>query len=126
MLPSTSRAPPCAAVRTCTLLYRRGREAMPAADDEVAEAEAEGVKFRFLAAPRSRSWAKRARPRRIKVETMTLGEPDEKGRRKPVGTGEFETLAVSAVISAIGQQIDLCGIDAGSKLRLGKRGTVLV
>ena len=57
---------------------------------------------------------------------MTLGEPDEKGRRKPVGTGEFETLAVSAVISAIGQQIDLCGIDAGSKLRLGKRGTVLV
>ena len=57
---------------------------------------------------------------------MTLGEPDEKGRRKPVGTGEFETLAVSAVISAIGQQIDLCGIDAGSKLQLGKRGTVLV
>ena len=31
-----------------TLLYRRGREEMPAADEEVAEAEAEGVKFRFL------------------------------------------------------------------------------
>ena len=31
-----------------TLLYRRSREEMPAADEEVAEAEAEGVKFRFL------------------------------------------------------------------------------
>ena len=108
-----------------TLLYRRSREEMPAADEEVAEAEAEGVKFRFLSAP-VEILGEKGKVTAIKVETMTLGEPDEKGRRKPVGTGEFETLAVSAVISAIGQQIDLCGIDAGSKLRLGKRGTVLV
>ena len=108
-----------------TLLYRRGREEMPAADEEVAEAEAEGVKFRFLSAP-VEILGEKGKATAIKVETMTLGEPDEKGRRKPIGTGEFETLAVSAVISAIGQQIDLCGIDAGSKLRLGKRGTVLV
>ena len=108
-----------------TLLYRRSREEMPAADEEVAEAEAEGVKFRFLCAP-VEILGEKGKATAIKVETMTLGEPDEKGRRKPVGTGEFETLAVSAVISAIGQQIDLCGIDAGSKLRLGKRGTVLV
>ena len=108
-----------------TLLYRRGREEMPAADEEVAEAEAEGVKFRFLCAP-VEILGEKGKATAIKVETMTLGEPDEKGRRKPVGTGEYETLPVSAVISAIGQQIDLCGIDAGSKLRLGKRGTVLV
>ena len=108
-----------------TLLYRRSREEMPAADEEVAEAEAEGVKFRFLCAP-VEILGEKGKATAIKVETMTLGEPDEKGRRKPVGTGEFETIAVSAVISAIGQQIDLCGIDAGSKLRLGKRGTVLV
>ena len=108
-----------------TLLYRRGREEMPAADEEVAEAEAEGVKFRFLSAP-VEILGEKDKVTAIKVETMALGEPDEKGRRKPVGTGEFETLAVSAVISAIGQQIDLCGIDAGSKLQLGKRGTVLV
>ena len=108
-----------------TLLYRRGREEMPAADEEVAEAEAEGVKFRFLCAP-VEILGEKGKATAIKVETMTLGEPDEKGRRKPVGTGEFETLAVSAVISAIGQQIDLCSIDAGSKLQLGKRGTVLV
>ena len=95
-----------------TLLYRRGREEMPAADEEVAEAEAEGVKFRFLCAP-VEILGEKGKATAIKVETMTLGEPDEKGRRKPVGTGEFETLAVTAVISAIGQQNDLCGIDAG-------------
>ena len=78
-----------------TLLYRRGREEMPAADEEVAEAEAEGVKFRFLCAP-VEILGEKGKVTAIKVETMTLGEPDEKGRRKPVGTGEFETLAVSA------------------------------
>ena len=97
-----------------TLLYRRGREEMPAADEEVAEAEAEGVKFRFLSAP-VEILGEKGKATAIKVETMTLGEPDEKGRRKPIGTGEFETLAVSAVISALGQQIDLCGIDAGKE-----------
>ncbi|MFQ7010705.1 MAG: FAD-dependent oxidoreductase [Oscillospiraceae bacterium] len=51
-----------------TLLYRRSREEMPAADEEVAEAEAEGVKFRFLSAPveilgeRTRSRPSRSRP----------------------------------------------------------------
>ena len=43
---------------------------------------------------------------------MDLGEADEKGRRKPVGTGRFEEIEVSAVIGAIGQKIDLGGIDA--------------
>ena len=78
-----------------TLLYRRGREEMPAADEEVAEAEAEGVKFRFLCAP-VEILGEKGKATAIKVETMTLGEPDEKGRRKPVGTGEYETLPVSA------------------------------
>ena len=34
-----------------TVIYRRSRKEMPAADYEVAEAEAEGIKFHFLAAP---------------------------------------------------------------------------
>ena len=63
-----------------TLLYRRSREEMPAADEEVAEAEAEGVKFRFLSAP-VEILGEKGKATAIKVETMTLGEPDEKGRR---------------------------------------------
>ena len=107
------------------VLYRRSEAELPADPEEVKEAMEEGVRFRFLTAPVEILGAD-GKVTGIRVERMALGEPDEKGRRKPVGTGEFETLAVSAVISAIGQQIDLCGIDAGSKLRLGKRGTVLV
>ena len=107
------------------VIYRRSQAEMPADAEEVAEAMEEGVQFRFLSAP-AEILGENGKVKAIKVEIMELGEPDEKGRRKPVGTGEFETLAVSAVISAIGQQIDLCGIDAGSKLRLGQRGTVLV
>ena len=53
---------------------------------------------------------------------MTLGEPDEKGRRKPVGTGEFETIAVDSVIGAIGQTVDWGTLDTGA-LTTTKKGT---
>ena len=104
-----------------TLLYRRGREEMPAADEEVAEAEAEGVKFRFLCAP-VEILGEKGKATAIKVETMTLGEPDEKGRRKPVGTGEFETIALDSVIGAIGQTVDWGTLDTGA-LTTTKKGT---
>ncbi len=35
-------------------------------------------------------------------------------------------MSVTAVISAIGQQIDMCGIEDGSRIELGKRNTVVV
>ena len=104
-----------------TLLYRRSREEMPAADEEVAEAEAEGVKFRFLSAP-VEILGEKDKVTAIKVETMTLGEPDEKGRRKPVGTGEFETIALDSVIGAIGQTVDWGTLDTGA-LTTTKKGT---
>ena len=104
-----------------TLLYRRSREEMPAADEEVAEAEAEGIKFRFLSAP-VEILGEKGKVTAIKVETMTLGEPDEKGRRKPVGTGEFETIALDSVIGAIGQTVDWGTLDTGA-LTTTKKGT---
>ena len=38
----------------------------------------------------------------MKFEIMELGEPDESGRRKPVGTGKYETVDVDTVIVALG------------------------
>jgi heterodisulfide reductase subunit A-like polyferredoxin len=52
---------------------------------------------------------------------MTLGEPDEKGRRKPVGTGEFEEIPVDTVIGAIGQRVDFGSLDLG-EMKLDKKG----
>ena len=91
-----------------TIIYRRSRDEMPAADDEIAEAEEEGVKFRFLASPVEILGDGKCES--LKLERMELGESDARGRRKAVGTGRFETVPVTAVISAIGQKIDLSGI----------------
>mgnify|MGYP004689524997 FL=1 len=104
-----------------TVVYRRSEDEMPAAEDEVAEAKAEGVKFMFLAAPAEILGEGKAE--QLKLELMELGEPDAKGRRKPVGTGKFETIPASAVISAIGQKIDLGGI---ADFKTEKNGTVIV
>ena len=107
-----------------TIVYRRSRDEMPAAADEIAEAEEEGVRFMYLAAPVEVLGSGKVSG--MKVEVMELGEADAKGRRKPVGTGKFETLELDAVISAIGQKIDLGGISAGTGIQLSSKGAVMV
>ena len=103
------------------VLYRRSEAELPADPEEVKEAMEEGVQFRFLTAPVEILGAD-GKVTGIRVERMTLGEPDEKGRRKPVGTSEFETLAVDSVIGAIGQTVDWGSLDTGA-LVTTKKGT---
>ena len=105
------------------VVYRRSEDEMPADKMEVAEAKEEGVKFLFLTAP-AEIIGEDGKVKALKVEVMELGEPDEKGRRKPVGTGKFETIEVSAVIGAIGQKVDLGGI-APEGMTFNKNGTII-
>ena len=104
-----------------TIVYRRSADEMPADKEEVAEAEAEGVVFRYLSAP-VEILGENGSVCGLKVERMELGDPDEKGRRKPVGTGEFEVLSVDTVLGAIGQTADWGGLLEGSKVELNKKG----
>ena len=97
-----------------TVVYRRDRDSMPAADDEIAEAAEEGVSFRFLASPAEILGDGKAEA--LKIELMEL-----RGG-KPAGTGVYETMNVSAVISAVGQEIELNGISVDT----GAKGTVTV
>ena len=97
-----------------TVVYRRDRDSMPATDDEIAEAAEEGVSFRFLASPAEILGDGKAET--LKIELMEL-----RGG-KPAGTGVYETMNVSAVISAVGQEIELNGIS----LDTGAKGTVTV
>ena len=97
-----------------TVVYRRDRDFMPAADDEIAEAAEEGVSFRFLASPAEILGDGKAET--LKIELMEL-----RGG-KPAGTGVYETMNVSAVISAVGQEIELNGISVDT----GAKGTVTV
>ena len=105
------------------IIYRRSEAEMPADKAEVAEAREEGVQFRFLYAP-VEIIGDGEKVTGLKVELMELGEPDEKGRRKPVGTGKFETIEVDSVIGAIGQKVDLGGI-APEGMTFNKNGTVI-
>ena len=87
-------------VKDVTVVYRRDVRNMPADEAELNEALAEGVKFRNLLAPVS------LERRNLRCEVMALGERDEKGRRAPVGTGEYELLRADAVIAAVGEKTD--------------------
>ncbi len=94
-----------------TVVYRRTLHEMPAIRDEVEEAEAEGVRFHFLAAP-----AEIVRDgeglKEVRFQEMKLGEPDESGRRRPVPVeGKTFTLPVDRLFTAIGEAADLTGID---------------
>lgn len=103
------------------VFYRRSEAEMPADPEEVREAMEEGVKFRFLSAPVEIIGAD-GRVSAIKIEKMELGEPDEKGRRKPVGTGEFEIVEIDSVIGAVGQTVDWGTLDVGA-LKTTKKNT---
>lgn len=103
------------------VFYRRSEAEMPADPEEVREAMEEGVKFRFLSAP-VEIIGEDGRVSAIKIEKMALGEPDEKGRRKPVGTGEFEIVEIDSVIGAVGQTVDWGTLDVGA-LKTTKKNT---
>ncbi len=86
-----------------TIVYRRSEKEMPARAEEVHHAKEEGIVFRMLTAPTSIEGDENGFVRSMKCIGMQLGEPDERGRRRPVPIpgSEFE-LPVETVIVAIG------------------------
>ncbi|MDR1292794.1 MAG: FAD-dependent oxidoreductase [Clostridiales Family XIII bacterium] len=91
-------------------IYRRTKAEMPADLVEIEEAEEEGVVFKNLTNPIEIVKDKDGHARKIKLQIMELGEPDESGRRRPVPVkGKTETLDVDNVILAIGQAVDPVG-----------------
>ena len=109
-----------------TVYYRRERKDMTATDEEVAEAEEEGVRFRFMAVPTRLAGEGR------KVEKMILahlqpGEFDSSGRRRPVPVeGQESTADVDYVIIAVGQTTDLSFFSTEGELEATRRGTLIV
>lgn len=94
------------------IVYRRSMDEIPARKEEVEHAEEEGIEFNILTNPveilgynnpDDRRDPKNGFVRAIKCVKMELGEPDERGRRRPVEVkgSEFE-MPVDTVIMAIG------------------------
>ncbi len=102
------------AARTClrlgceevTIAYRRTRTEMPADEEEVEQAEEEGVKLSFLTIPVEIT-GKDGRVQALKCIRAELVEQEGSSRMSPVPVmGSEYFIDVDAVISAIGQQVD--------------------
>ena len=83
------------------IVYRRGREQMPAHDFEVEEALQEGVMLNWLTTIKEIDDSGA-----IMVEKMQL---NEEGWPEP--TGEYETLEADSVVLALGQNVDTSFIE---------------
>ena len=89
-----------------TVVYRRSREAMPAYEEEIEEAEHEGVELQLLTAP-VEIVVEGKRVAGIKCMPMRLGEFDRSGRRRPEEGGDAFVIPADQVLVAIGQTLDL-------------------
>lgn len=95
-----------------TIVYRRGREEMPAHPDEVAQAEAEGVAFVFNAAP-LRFLERDDRVGGVELQRMRPGARDASGRPAPEPIpGSTFTVRAHHVFLAIGEEVDVDALHA--------------
>lgn len=84
------------------IVYRRSMDELPARREEVEHAQEEGIKFEILRSPVEILGCNNF-VKSIKVRKCMLGEPDERGRRRPVEVEGSEYLIdVECVIMAIG------------------------
>lgn len=85
-----------------TIVYRRTENEKPCTQEELNIAKLDGCKFEYLASPKQ-VVGQNGKVSGLICDKMTLGEPDESGRRSPVSLGETFELEVDMVIKAAGQ-----------------------
>jgi NADH-quinone oxidoreductase subunit F len=106
-----------------TIVYRRTREEMPAHEQEIADALAEGAKLLTLTNPEEIVVAD-GQVRGVKCAIMKLGAFDSSGRRAPEKSGQTTTIDADQVIFAIGQKLDSKALLADVALETGKGGWI--
>ena len=107
------------------IVYRRGADELPARKEEVEHAEAEGIEFKLLNNPCEIHGDENGHVTGIECIRQELGEPDEKGRRKPVAVqGSNWILDVDTVIIAIGTSPNPLIRNTTSGLTFTKKGGI--
>ena len=90
--------------------YRRTKDEMPATEEEIEQAEAEGVKFLYLVSP-VRVNTEKGRVESMEMCVQTLAEKDDSHRRRPQQvSGANFVLKCNTIIPAIGQIPEECGV----------------
>lgn len=109
------------------IIYRRSREEMPARVEEVHHAEEEGIEFMNLANPVEYFADEKGMVNRMRVQRMTLGEPDASGRRRPiVQEGSEFDIPVDLVVVAVGVSPNPLIPSEVPALKVSKWGTIEV
>ena len=109
-----------------TIVYRRSREEMPARVEELHHALEEGVALKQLASPTEFVGGEDGFVKAAIVDLMELGEPDASGRRKPISTGESETIEADLVIMALGNDSNPIIKDSEPRIATSKWGTLVL
>lgn len=108
------------------LVYRRGREEMPARKEEINHAEEEGVEFLLLANPVEIIGDEQGNVKAVKCIEMQLGEPDASGRRSPIPVeGSEFTVDCDEVIVALGTTPNPIIKRSMPLLETTKKGTIV-
>ena len=90
-----------------TILYRRSRREMPAHPAEIAQAEREGVRFVFHAAPIGYKAGRGGTLASVECQRMRPGAPDASGRCSPEPIpGETFSVRCNHVLTAIGEELE--------------------
>lgn len=109
------------------IIYRRGMSELPARQEEVENAEEEGIIFTLLNNPVRFLGDGRGRVKEIELMRMELGEPDDSGRRRPVPIPRTEwRLPVETVVIAIGQSPNPIIQQTTEGLEATRWGTIVV
>ncbi len=118
------------------VVYRRSMNELPARCEEVEHAQEEGIKFETLRNPVEILGYENENDRRdpqngfvtgIKVIKCELGEPDERGRRRPVEIeGSEYVIDVDCVIMAIGTSPNPLIKNTTSGLAVNAHGGIIV
>lgn len=109
------------------VIYRRGRDEMPARAEEIEHAEEEGIQFHLLNNPVRILGDENNYVSQIECIKMELGEPDASGRRRPVAIeGSEFTLDVDGVIMALGTSLNQLIVDTTEGLDENARGGIQI
>ncbi len=118
------------------IVYRRSMDELPARKEEVEHAMEEGIEFRLLTNPTEILGYKNENDPRdpkngsvigMNCIQMELGEPDQKGRRRPVPIeGSDFTIDLDVVIMAIGTSPNPLLKNTTDGLEVNSRGGIII
>ncbi|MFP5489257.1 MAG: NADPH-dependent glutamate synthase, partial [Acidimicrobiia bacterium] len=113
--------------REATIVYRRGREELPARAAEVEHAEQEGVRFRFQVSPLAIEGDDDRWVTGVRCVDTVLGEPDESGRRRPeIVAGSERVIPCDTVVIAVGTRANPLLTSSAPELGRSDRGDLVV